>query len=141
MTGIRVVWRGITSRPTTATKITFRKGKLIQAKAYAANAATKSGMIVEGIVMNRLVMNASPGPLWPRTVAYLSSVSFCGDSRPVHQPELATSAAGRNELTSRPIVGISQNAISTLTTKFSVILPAGLGCEPTAVFATAGFVV
>ena len=56
---MRVVWSGTTSRPTTITNRTFRPGKFIQAKAYAAKAATKTGMIVAGIVMNRLLMNAS----------------------------------------------------------------------------------
>ena len=55
-----VVCSGTTSRPTTITNRTFRPGKVIQAKAYAANAATRTGMIVAGIVMNRLLMNAGP---------------------------------------------------------------------------------
>ena len=53
-----VVWSGTTSRPTTTTNSRFRPGKFIQLNAYAANAATKIGMIVAGIVMNRLLMNA-----------------------------------------------------------------------------------
>ena len=67
--GMSVVWSGTTSRPTTITNSTFRPGKVIQAKAYAANAATRTGMIVAGIVMNRLLMNAGPMLLSARTWA------------------------------------------------------------------------
>ena len=54
---MNVVWSGTTSRPTTRTNSALRNGKFIHAKAYAANAAMKIGMIVAGIVMNRLLMN------------------------------------------------------------------------------------
>src|SRR4051812_37795272 len=57
--GMNVVWRGTTSSPTTITNSVFLNGKFIQANAYAANAAMKIGMIVAGIVMNRLLMNPS----------------------------------------------------------------------------------
>ena len=42
----------------------FRPGKLIHENAYAAKAATKIGMTVAGIVMNRLLMNAGQIPAW-----------------------------------------------------------------------------
>jgi len=67
MIGMNVVWSGTTSKPTTTTKRRFRPGKLIQAKAYAANAATRIGMTVAGIVMNRLLMKAGQIPAWPST--------------------------------------------------------------------------
>jgi hypothetical protein len=40
----------------------LRPGKFIQLKAYAAKAATKIGMIVAGMVMNRLLMKEAPMP-------------------------------------------------------------------------------
>ncbi len=64
-----VVWSGTTSSPTTTTNSRFRPGKFIQLKAYAAKAATRIGMIVAGIVMKRLLTNASPMPFWSRTSA------------------------------------------------------------------------
>ncbi len=39
-----------------------RPGNLIQAKAYAANDATRMGMRVEGMLMMRLLMKALPMP-------------------------------------------------------------------------------
>jgi hypothetical protein len=62
-----VVCSGTTSRPTIATKRMFRPGKFIQLNAYAANAATRIGITVAGMVMKRLLTNASPIPLVPRT--------------------------------------------------------------------------
>ena len=66
---MNVVCSGMTSRPTTTTNRMFRPGKLIQAKAYAAKAATKIGMIVAGIVMNRLLTNAGADALLVEDVA------------------------------------------------------------------------
>jgi hypothetical protein len=64
--GIRVVCSGTTSRPTMKMKKRLRPGKFIQLNAYAANAATRTGMIVAGIVMNRLLTKASNRLLWDR---------------------------------------------------------------------------
>ena len=66
---MNVVCSGTTRRPTTATNRRFRPGKLIQLNAYAAKAATRIGMITDGMVMNRLLTNASPMPCSPSTDA------------------------------------------------------------------------
>ena len=66
---MKVVWSGTTRSPTTRTKRPFRNGKFIQLNAYAANAATKIGMIVAGIVMNRLLMNPPAMSVVLRTLA------------------------------------------------------------------------
>ena len=64
---MNVVCSGTTSRPTTITNSVLRNGKFIHANAYAANAATKIGMIVAGIVMNRLLMNPAGRSVSVRT--------------------------------------------------------------------------
>jgi hypothetical protein len=57
---MRVIWSGTTSIPTTTRKRTFRPGKLIQAKAYPANAATRMGMTVAGIAIMRRYVKLCP---------------------------------------------------------------------------------
>ena len=55
---------GTTSSPTTITNRMFRPGNDIHANAYAAKDAMVSGMMVEGIVMNRLFTNEFPRFAW-----------------------------------------------------------------------------
>jgi len=64
-----VDWRGTTSSPTTTTNSRSRPGNRIQAKAYAAKAATRTGMIVAGIEMKRLLTKPSARLLWAMTWA------------------------------------------------------------------------
>ncbi len=47
----------------------LRPGKFIQANAYAAKAATKIGMIVAGMLMNRLLTKPDAMPFWASTWA------------------------------------------------------------------------
>jgi len=59
---MRVICRGTIIRPTTTPKRNRRAGKSIQAKAYAASAATLMGITVEGMVINRLFRKARAMP-------------------------------------------------------------------------------
>ncbi len=77
---MNVVWSGTTRRPTTATNGPFLNGNDIQLKACAANAATKIGMMVAGIVMNRLLTSPLPMSVWSRILALLSGAETSGTS-------------------------------------------------------------
>ena len=66
-TGTNVACRGTTRSPTTTTNRMFRPGNDIHENAYAAKDAIATGMMVDGITMNRLLMNACPIPAWLKT--------------------------------------------------------------------------
>jgi hypothetical protein len=54
--GIRVTWIGTICRAKTATNRMSRPGNLIHANAYAASAASVSGMITDGMVTMKELM-------------------------------------------------------------------------------------